>query len=139
MVLERRAARIFLITDRSVLLIKGNDPAHPERGTWWMTPGGGINEGEPTDAAAARELMEETGLRREPAQMGAVVATRVTEFEFCDVAHLQTEWFFAVRVEEFAPSVHGWDEIEQEALLEFRWWTVPELAATDEVFYPSEL
>jgi 8-oxo-dGTP pyrophosphatase MutT (NUDIX family) len=139
MVQERRAARIFLIAHESVLLIKGNDPAHPEHGTWWMTPGGGINAGEATDAAAARELLEETGLRREPAQMGPVVARRVAEFDFDDVAYRQAESFFAVRVEEFTPSVDGWDELEQRALLEHRWWTVPDLAATDERFYPREL
>jgi 8-oxo-dGTP pyrophosphatase MutT (NUDIX family) len=139
MVMRRRAARIIVIADRSVLLIKGCDPAHPEHGTWWLTPGGGINEGESIEAAAARELREETGLELEPHQMGPVVATRVAEFDYGDVAHLQTEWFFAVWVKEFTPSVEGWDELEQDALLELRWWTLPELVATDNRLHPTEI
>ena len=39
----------------------------------------------------------------------------------------------------FTPQHHGWDEVEQRALLNHRWWTVDELRATDETVYPSEL
>ncbi|HKF91793.1 MAG TPA: RNA pyrophosphohydrolase, partial [Acidimicrobiia bacterium] len=45
----------------------------------------------------------------------------------------------AVNVEEFTPQHHGWDEVEQRALLDHRWWTVDELRTTDETVYPSEL
>ena len=139
MVLERKAARIFVIAGDRVLLIKGLDPAHPELGSWWMTPGGGIEAGESPAAAAARELREETGLERSAEQMGAVVATRIAEFDFADVAYRQTEWFFAVRVEQFMPQVDGWDELERDALLELRWWTVPGLIASNERAYPAEI
>ena len=37
---------------------------HPER-TVWMVPGGGIEEGESSAQAAAREVLEETGLEVE--------------------------------------------------------------------------
>jgi 8-oxo-dGTP pyrophosphatase MutT (NUDIX family) len=137
-VLERKAARTFVVADESVLLIRACDPAHPEHGTWWMTPGGGVDDGEETAAAAARELREETGLERTPEQMGAVVATRIAEFDFADIAHRQTEWFYAVRIERFTPEIDGWDALEQDALLELRWWTVPELLASDDRFYPVE-
>lgn len=33
------------------------------RGTWWQMPQGGMDEGEDPEAAARRELMEETGVR----------------------------------------------------------------------------
>jgi putative (di)nucleoside polyphosphate hydrolase len=32
-------------------------------GTWWQMPQGGMNEGEDPEAAACRELLEETGVR----------------------------------------------------------------------------
>src|SRR5712691_8724860 len=133
MTIERRAARALLIADRSVLLIKGCDPAHPELGTWWLTPGGGIEDGEAIEVAAAREVLEETGLDIAPDRFGAVIATRVAHFEFDQKEYRQREWFFAVMVEPFTPHTRGWDDVEQRALLDQRWWTLHELENTDDI------
>jgi 8-oxo-dGTP pyrophosphatase MutT (NUDIX family) len=138
-VIERRAARALLIADRSVLLIEGCDPARPEAGSWWLTPGGGIDEDESMEAAAVREIFEETGLLLPADTLGPVVATRVAEFEFDDRVYRQTESFFAVQVAAFTPHARGWDTVEQRALLDHRWWTVDELRTTAERVYPSEL
>ena len=129
----------MLIADRSVLLIKGCDPARPEDGEWWLTPGGGIEDGESTEAAMVREILEETGLHVTADRLGPVVATRTAEFEFDNRSYRQTESFFALEVERFAPHAEGWDAVEQRALLAHRWWTVEELRTTDERLYPSEL
>jgi 8-oxo-dGTP pyrophosphatase MutT (NUDIX family) len=137
--IDRRAARVLLIADGAVLLIKGIDPARPERGTWWHTPSGGIDEGEAIEHAAAREVFEETQHRVSTDDLGPVVATRVTTFEFDDVEYRQHEWFFAVTVPAFEPASHGWEEIEQRSLLAYRWWTVPDLRAADEIVFPADL
>jgi 8-oxo-dGTP pyrophosphatase MutT (NUDIX family) len=139
MVVERRAARALLIADRSVVLIEGRDPARPERGTWWLTPGGGIEDGESLEVAVAREILEETGLVVAPEQVGAVVATRVAHFDFDERTFRQHESFFAVVVAPFTPTDRGWDELERRELITHRWWTLDELATTDETVYPSEL
>jgi 8-oxo-dGTP pyrophosphatase MutT (NUDIX family) len=139
MVIERRAARALLIAGRSVLLIRGCDPARPELGDWWLTPGGGIEAGESFEVAVAREVREETGLDLPPDQFGACVATRVAEFDFDGQPYHQREWFFAARVTRFVPAADGWDAIEQRALLDHRWWTLDELLATDDLVYPREL
>ena len=139
MVIERRAARALLIAEESVLLIQGGDPARPEAGRWWLTPGGGIDVGESLEVAAAREVLEETGLTLAPEEMGPVVATRVAEFTFDSRDFRQAEWFFAVHVEPFEPHGAGWEEIETRALFGYRWWTLDALAATGELIYPVEL
>jgi 8-oxo-dGTP pyrophosphatase MutT (NUDIX family) len=139
MVIERRAARALLIAGRSVLLIKGCDPARPEAGTWWLTPGGGIEADEAIEDAMVREILEETGLQITPERVGNVVATRVGKFSFDNESYVQTETFFAIAVERFDPHAEGWDSIEQRALLEHRWWTIEELRATTERLYPMEM
>jgi 8-oxo-dGTP pyrophosphatase MutT (NUDIX family) len=139
LVIQRRAARALLIADRSVLLIQGGDPARPEAGRWWLTPGGGVDADESLPEAAAREVLEETGLTLAVDRLGPVVATRVAEFTFDHKDFRQEEWFFAVRVERFEPHGAGWEEIETRALFGYRWWAIDELAATDELIYPREI
>jgi 8-oxo-dGTP pyrophosphatase MutT (NUDIX family) len=136
---ERKAARVVLVAGERVLLQHGFDPGRPEAGAWWLTPGGGLNDGESVEDGAVREVFEETGLRLSPAQLGPVIATRVASFEFERRRFRQSESFFAVNVEPFTPQHHGWDEVEQRALLDHRWWTLDELRTTDETVYPSEL
>ena len=139
MVIERRAARALLINNGSVLLIKGRDPARSRAGTWWLTPGGGIEDGESIEDAVVREILEETGLVVPPERVGAIVATRTAEFEFDELHYRQSESFFAIDVDEFVPHALGWDAIERRALLDHRWWTLDELRSTAEVVYPREL
>jgi 8-oxo-dGTP pyrophosphatase MutT (NUDIX family) len=137
--IERRAARVLLLADRSVLLIQGLDPGRPGDGRWWLTPGGGVDGSESLEAAAVREVLEETGCRLRANQLGPVVATRVANFEFDHRQYRQTEYFFAAEVPAFTPRNDGWEEVERRALLDQRWWTVDELRATNQTVYPSEL
>ena len=139
MTIERRAARALLIADGAVLLIEGTDPARTDVGTWWLTPGGGIDEGESREDAVVREVLEETGLTLRLADVGPVVATRLADFEFDGATYHQSEWFFAIEVEQFEPHGAGWEPIEHRALLAYKWWTVDELESTAAVVYPSEL
>ncbi len=139
MAVARRAARVLLLADDAVLLVRGFDPARPDAGTWWQTPGGGIEDGESLEAAAVREILEETGLALTAPALGPVVAERWTEFEFDGVSFRQEEWFFAVHVRRFEPSSDHWDPVEQRSLLEHRWWSADELDATSDTVYPREI
>ncbi|MFG3714102.1 NUDIX hydrolase [Micromonospora sp. NPDC047730] len=136
----RRAARVLLVDAAGrVLLFSGSDPARPEHGRWWFTPGGGLDPGETYAEGAARELAEETGLRLPASAFGAPVHRDVTEFPFDGVWYRQEQEFFLMRVADHEVDTAGFSEIERASVAAHRWWPLAELAATDERYYPPDL
>lgn len=134
----RNAARVLLLDPAGrVLLVRGGDPERPEAGTWWITPGGGLEPGEDARTAAIREAFEETGHR--VAELEGPVARRSSVFPFDGRLIEQREQYFVARVPAFEPTTEGWTELERRALTGLRWWTVEELRATEDTVYPERL
>lgn len=135
----RRASRVLLVDAAGrILLFHGVDPARPGFG-YWMTPGGGLADGEEPAAGAARELAEETGLRLDPAELGQPVWRETVEFPFDGVWYRQDQEFFLVRVPAWEVDTAGFDEVERATVTGHRWWPPQELATTTERYYPVDL
>jgi 8-oxo-dGTP pyrophosphatase MutT (NUDIX family) len=137
---DRLASRVLLVDrDGRILLFRGCDPGDPAAGEWWFTPGGGRDEGETAQECAVRELHEETGLLLAPDEVGAVVHERVTVFPFDGVTYRQSEDYFLVRVDAHDVDTDRFSPLEMVSVLEHRWWSLEELRATEETYYPEEL
>lgn len=141
-VIERRAVRLVVLdTDQRVLLFHTRDPDHPDLGTWWELPGGGIDEGETYLDATLRELHEETGIVAATHQVGQPLWRRRASFRHRQRRHLQDEVVVTVRLDGSGPDVdetHRF-EYEKENYFGFRWWPVADLVASQRRFYPGRL
>jgi 8-oxo-dGTP pyrophosphatase MutT (NUDIX family) len=134
---RRRTARVLLLdTDQRLLLFRDSDPGLPGR-HWWITPGGGIEDGESDLEGAVRELREETGLVVEESALTGPVARRTVRHGYTDVVIDQTEVFLAVVVDPFEIDVAGQTEEELVLMDEHHWWTREELRTTDQEVWPD--
>jgi 8-oxo-dGTP pyrophosphatase MutT (NUDIX family) len=137
--LERVTGRLLPIDERDrVLLLHGCDPARRDE-PFWFTIGGGVDAGETTAQAAAREAFEETGLVVDARLLGTPLWRAHARFSFDGRQVSQVNEFYVVRVPWFEVSFAGLEELERDCLDGYRWWSVAELSATDEPYVPVDL
>ncbi len=128
---SRPAARVLVFDIDSRLLLL-NAVRRDDGHVFWLAPGGGVDERESFEAAALRELWEETGLIVE---LGPCVWTRRHVYVWGGQARDQYERYFVARTgktEVCAPNPDSY-------IRGHRWWTVAEITAAAEEFAPRRI
>lgn len=131
--LEREAARVLLLdSDDAVLLMRGFDPALPDRRIWF-TVGGGLEDGEDDVTGALREIYEETGLRVAREHVVGPLHSDHAEFGFAEYWVVQPQRYYAVRVPDgWTPQPAALEETEAATVDRWAWWTPEDLRAHEE-------
>lgn len=100
----------------------------PHKGAYWHGVAGALEPGESWEQAAARELLEETGLRAAPVEIGAPYAYSLEdEPQFFDVVPPGTEEIVVRTFVAEAPA--GWEPTLDHEHDEYRWCGAEEALA----------
>ena len=107
----------------------------------WITPGGGIDEGESVLEAAVRELAEETGMKLAQEALGEQIWKTSGRWDWADGKNHHTfeDHFYLLQIDDFELDSSGWTQDEHRDVVEHRWWSLDELKASGESVSPPGL
>ena len=134
---RRRSARaVFMTDDGHVLLMKFEEPATGLQ--IWAVPGGGLEPDESDEEGLRREVAEETGASG--FLLGPAIWTRQHDFTWDGRKYRQAEIYYLVRTDRFSPAMgEGGDPQEASAFRGFRWWSIADIAQSEDKFVPRNL
>ncbi|MCM2425382.1 NUDIX hydrolase [Streptomyces sp. RKAG337] len=133
--IPRQAARVAVLDPAGAIFLLRSD--NEEVGVHWLMPGGGLDPGETPVQGALREVLEETGWS--DVEPGAVLCTWEHDFTRAGVPVRQFEHIFLGNGPRRPPTGDVSGVHQEDGILEWRWWTPEELAATTEALWPPQL
>ncbi len=137
---RRPAARLLVLDEHDRVLLFRFVYQDAARGgqDYWATPGGAVEAGETVADAARRELAEETGLSVDT--IGVPIAHKEFVLPLPQGEQvLAEEHYFLVRVPKPVLSREHWTADEHDVMADHRWWSIPDLTATNDVVFPEDL
>lgn len=133
-IIRNNARAILLNQHGQFLLFRFHFDSHP--GPLWVTPGGGVEQGEDFESTLMRELYEETGMQLTSHARWVWTRDKQINAEPNFISH---ERYFLLHVDDSTISLEHLTENEKSTLVGYKWWTPEEVAASDDEFSPHNI
>ena len=139
-----QSIRILLFNSANALLFMGAEDKNltgtdGNKGRFWFLVGGSLENGETFQAAARRELTEETGLTDADVVWGAEIAEGVVHLKENGKPLDIYQRFIVAKTKKDAVHLHDLDAWEQNAVKGLRWFSPEEIQTSKETLYPRML
>lgn len=135
----RKSSRAIVLNEENqIFLFKYKFDYIAEDKAIWITPGGGLEEGESFEDALKRELFEELGVQI----IGNCpeVYYRNPIYTLKSGEKVQSvEKFFLVALDDEAFSFVYWTESEKKRMRAGKWWSVEEIEQSGEEFFSKDI
>lgn len=137
---RRESARIFVISPEfNVLLFRFSYKDGALAGSeYWATPGGKLELGESYEAAAIRELYEETGIRK--SSVGRSIINKEFTWRMPDGEMvIAVEKYFIVFSENEDVYIEEWTRGKSCFCFDYKWWSLADLKNATVSIFPSDI
>ena len=136
----RLSSRLLVVESRRLLMMRAFDPKDRSVGDWYEIPGGGVEPGEDTMAAAVRETAEETGYLVPPECVGDACWRGETTYTWLGRRHWAEMVMHLAWVDgEPVRRETAWAPEEQLCFLEVQWVAMDDVLAGRGRFFPDTL
>ena len=137
--IKRKSSRaIILNNNHEIFLFQYNFDYFENGNVVWITPGGGLEEGESFEMALKRELFEELGIQLNQCYKQIYYRNPIYSLKNGKLAQCE-ERFFLVYLEGKEFSYNNWTESENKRMLYGKWWSIEEIQQSDDEFFSSDI